>query len=381
MVRSRYALIAMVGLAACDGAAGSAGQNGAMGTKGDRGDQGSGGPSGPAGPAGIGFRASYDVEEGTGTTTVDGSGNGHVLTLSASGVSWTPLGHTGNALLFDGVSGYVSAADTEALNPAEEITLQAWVYQTGNATTNNAVLSKDGSYGLSVNNGQVQMGLSTVGVPAFTYTGSGAVPLDTWTQLMATYDGLAIRTFVNGEMTSWAAAPNRRITASTNDLQLGLRQGDTEGFAGRIDEVRVLGLARSQESRVIRRWQGTAADDGTDNGALGGRTVTYPKRMAGSGLRVMWSDNFRVFNPNTACTWEVLFNGAVCTNPGSLRFTKYNQDGPNRPDPNTVMGTCFGLPAGNIIVTTRVQQFPVYPGGDCYTGFQSLVSLEVEEVQ
>lgn len=39
------------------------------------------------------------------------------------------------------------------------------------------------------------------------------------------------------------------------------------------------------------------------------------KRYASTGIRVAWSDNFRVLNNNTACSWEILFNGASCSNP------------------------------------------------------------------
>jgi hypothetical protein len=170
---------------------------------------------------------------------------------------------------------------------------------------------------------------------------------------------------------------------TTNPLRLGLRQDGSDGFTGRIDEVRILGLARQQDSflRRIGRWQGYAISE-TDNGVLAGRTVTFLKRAAPTGLRVVWSDNFRVRITNAACRWEVLFNGAACTNPGGLVFDKYEGNtASNRHDPATVVGTCFGLPAGPVVITTRVGPTPGYGAVDCYTGWAiQLVSLEVEEV-
>jgi len=304
--------------------------------------------------------------------------------MSTSGVSWTTTGHTGNAMLFDGASGFVTASNTPSLNPVEELSVQAWIYQIGNSATNNAVVAKEGSYVLAVNNGQVQLGLSTIGAPTFAYVGSGAVPLNTWTHIMATYDGLAVRTFVNGVPTSWTSAPNGRINTTNNNLRLGLRQGNIEGFAGRIDEVRILGIARFQETRVVRRYQAVGLGDDSNDAVLSGRTVTYPKRAGGTGLHVVWTDNFRVYNNNTACSWEVMFNGSPCNNPGPLRYDKYEGNTfSNRFDPTTVTGTCFGLPAGNVVVNTRVRPQPGYRGTpDCYTGwYTQLVSLEVEEVQ
>ncbi len=88
--------------------------------------------------------------------------------------------------------------------------------------------------------------------------------------------------------------------------------------------------------RTISRWQGYATDQ-TDNGVLTGRTFSMTKRYAATGIRVAWNDNFRVLMNNTACSWEILFNGASCPNPGALRFDKYEGGtSSNRHDPNTV---------------------------------------------
>lgn len=47
----------------------------------------------------------------------------------------------------------------------------------------------------------------------------------------------------------------------------------------------------------------------------------------------------------------------------------------------TVTGTCYGLPTGPVVVSTRVGLTPDYGAADCYTGWNGqLVSLEVEEV-
>lgn len=135
--------------------------------------------------------------------------------------------------------------------------------------------------------------------------------------------------------------------------------------------------------RTIARWQGYDGD-GTDNGGpLVGRRVTFQKRQANTGLRVQWSDNFRVSGAAQACRWEVLFNGVRCTNPGTVGFDQYEGGtGSNRHDLGTVFGTCFGLAAGTVEVTTRVGPTPGYSGADCYTGWNGqLSSFEVEEVR
>lgn len=138
--------------------------------------------------------------------------------------------------------------------------------------------------------------------------------------------------------------------------------------------------------RTIARWQGFAPDS-TDNGVLAGRRIDFVKRANDTGLRVSWTDNFRVLNNAQACQWEVLFNGKSCTSPAGLYWSKYEgATGSNRHDPSTVTGTCFGisgggLPQGAVAITTRVGPVGSYTTGDCDTGWITLTNFEAEEVR
>lgn len=132
--------------------------------------------------------------------------------------------------------------------------------------------------------------------------------------------------------------------------------------------------------RTLARWAGQL-EDLTDNGVLAGRTVSLTKQYSDTGVRVAWSDNFRVLGAGTACRWEILFNGAACANPGPIMFSKYVSDAQNAHEPVGVFGTCFGLPAGIVTITARVGPPSGFPGTDCYTGWQSMSSLEAEEVR
>ncbi len=139
--------------------------------------------------------------------------------------------------------------------------------------------------------------------------------------------------------------------------------------------------AELSEMRVIARGAGYF-QDGTDSGLLSGRSALLTKKYPETGVRVGWSDNFRVFGQNTACRWQVLFNGAPCANPGPIVFDLYESSIDYSHSPVSVFGTCMGLPAGPILVTTRVDSAPGYSGADCYTGWQSgHFQIEVEEVR
>jgi hypothetical protein len=81
-------------------------------------------------------------------------------------------------------------------------------------------------------------------VDAWTY-GPSALPTGTWTHLAVTYDGAAIRLYVNGVSVA-VAARTGDLATTTNSLQIG---GDSiygQYFKGLIDEVRVYDRALSQ---------------------------------------------------------------------------------------------------------------------------------------
>ncbi len=136
---------------------------------------------------------------------------------------------------------------------------------------------------------------------------------------------------------------------------------------------------------LIRRIVRTQhyAQDGTDDGPLNNRSVTFTKTQSDTGIRVLWSDNFRVLGNSKACRWEIKFNGNSCTNPGGLYVSKYQADGgvgANYHEPTTMAATCMNLPAGTYTIQGYVGPHPSFLGSDCYTGWESLFSLEAEEV-
>jgi hypothetical protein len=271
----------------------------------------------------MGFRGSYDFEEGSGSTTADASGSGNTLTLNGSGVSWTTAGHSGGALNFDGASGYVEAADSSTLNPREELTISAWVYQmAGNASGDNTIAVKETQYGLWIVNGQLQMAVQTATGPVWRYTGSGAVPLNTWTHVKGTYDGVALRTFVNGQLTSFTPYANGVIKRSANPLRIGSRP-QSGYFAGRIDEVRIIGLATGEtnpgRANLITVLGPGLGDYRNDTSVTAGswwqvpnRTLPFTKRVAASFLKITYQDTLGTnANDYGVCDWRILLDNSV----------------------------------------------------------------------
>src|SRR5262249_42624049 len=73
-------------------------------------------------PTMSGVMAAYNFDEGSGSVAADDSGNGNTATLSG-GATWV-AGHSGDALSFDGSSGYSTAPSVPYV---ANWTVSAWV--------------------------------------------------------------------------------------------------------------------------------------------------------------------------------------------------------------------------------------------------------------
>jgi Concanavalin A-like lectin/glucanases superfamily len=187
----------------------------------------------------------WAFDEGTGTTAKDASGVGNNGTLS--GATWQSSGRFGGALQFDGAGASVTVADSAQLHLTNALTLEAWVYPTS-APAYAAVVAKERTggglpYGVEAVTGSPGGYVNTGGNS--TATAASALPLSSWTHLAQTYDGTAVRLYVNGALAASTAA-NGSMLNSADPLRIGGDQTWGEWFAGRIDEVRIYSRALSQ---------------------------------------------------------------------------------------------------------------------------------------
>jgi len=193
-----------------------------------------------------GLVAAYSFDEGTGTTLGDNSGNSNTGTI-ANG-SWTSTGKFGSALTFDGTSTMVTVADSASLDLTTGMTLEAWVYPTTLSDWRTVLMKeKPGAhvYLLYAHDNAPHPALY-VRADNLEYfvPGTAGLPVNTWSHLAATYDGITLRLYVNGTQVA-SGALSVAIDSSTSPLRIGGNSIWGEYFAGRIDEIRIYNRALS----------------------------------------------------------------------------------------------------------------------------------------
>jgi len=179
---------------------------------------------------------------------IDASGNGHSGTLGA-GIDRTTRGRFGGALVFNGAT-TVTVPASPSLNLASGMTLEAWVFPTATPTHWTTVVVKEqfGSFAYTLYAGSPTdrpNGYLNTGTTPSTergVAGPSALPLNVWSHLATTYDGAALRLFVNGIQV--ASAPfSGAIVTTTGALRFGGNNVWGEFFRGYIDEIRIYNRA------------------------------------------------------------------------------------------------------------------------------------------
>jgi hypothetical protein len=189
------------------------------------------------------YVAGYSFDEPSGSTAADASGKGNTGTLTAA--TRVP-GKYGGALSFNGFSSWVTVAGSNSLNLTAAMTLEAWVKPAALGGWE-AVLLKEASngldYALYANESPSRpSGFANISGADREAYGTGALPVNTWSHLAATYDGATLKMYVNANLVG-STILSGPIRTSTNALRIG---GDSiwgEYFNGLIDEVRVYSRA------------------------------------------------------------------------------------------------------------------------------------------
>jgi putative lipoic acid-binding regulatory protein len=208
---------------------------------------------------GGGLLAAYGFNESGGTSTADSSPTGNTATL-AGAATWA-TGRYGSSLSMTGAS-HAEAPDHDALTAGTTATFEAWVYLTSKPNEVASIANKwnesaddEFFFGLAPDQtpifGWHTTGGSSWGTLAYGYaTGTGVVPLNTWTHVAVVRNGATLSFYLNGTLSGSATAMDTNpFRGGTASLRIGgqARGGQNRYFPGRIDELRIYGRALTQE--------------------------------------------------------------------------------------------------------------------------------------
>jgi hypothetical protein len=187
-----------------------------------------------------GLVAAWSFNEASGSTVVDGSGNGNDGTLG--GPVRTTAGKYGRALTFDGVNDSVTIPDAPRLDLGKAMTLEAWVRPSASSGWRTVLLKEapgELAYSLYSASGTNRPSAWLDGTSSI---GSTALALNTWSHLSATYDGARLKVYVNGVLRA-DRATTVNVPVTADPLKIGGNAVWGEYFAGQIDEVRIYSRA------------------------------------------------------------------------------------------------------------------------------------------
>src|SRR3990172_7860775 len=186
--------------------------------------------------------ASWRFEEARGRTTTDHSGNGNAGTLE-NGATWRG-GRLGTGLRLDGVDDQVRVAASPSLNiTGEGLTLEAWV-KPNSVKSNRVLIHKEKHYSLALYRGQVTYADSiTWSYASIGYY--GRIPTNTWSHVAVTFDGTAIRFYINGVLVGSKA---RAGVLTDNGSPVCLGSYDCRAYRanGTLDDVAIYDRALSE---------------------------------------------------------------------------------------------------------------------------------------
>jgi len=195
-----------------------------------------------------GMVAWWKLDESEGRAA-DSSGNGNDGRFVGAPKRLSSGGKISGALEFDGVDDCVDCGNNAVLDITSEITIAAWVKtnDSGNSQFNPYVTKGDAAYGLKHH--------ETNNLEFVINDGSWHVahhPVDSsfngaWHHLVGTYDGEALKLYVDGELKTTTPCVGCRI--AVNDFNLNIARNSElpeRLYNGATDEVRIYSYALSQ---------------------------------------------------------------------------------------------------------------------------------------
>ncbi|HEY4496978.1 MAG TPA: LamG-like jellyroll fold domain-containing protein [Candidatus Paceibacterota bacterium] len=198
----------------------------------------------------------WKLDDGSGTVTVDSSGNDKNGTLN-NGPIWSSLGRIGGALSFDGVNDYVSFSSGSLFNiiPGEVKTFTIWFKGSLDSSRDSTILWQDGncigwsSHMSSAGGLRAVLHTGNSGCTGYsTYSLNSTINYDDdkWHFAVTVVDrpNLLMTLYVDG-VTRGTVAIDNALSGTGGSARIGTNWNNTTPFNGLVDDIRIYNRALS----------------------------------------------------------------------------------------------------------------------------------------
>lgn len=231
------------------------------------------------------------LDESSGSTALDSSGNNRDGSLSGSPVWDSNGGHLGGALSFTADNQLATLANSTGLDGVSQMSWSMWMNPSTSNDTVRGILSKRSgassaqAWSFFLFNGNDL----TLDMPSSSNRLSlGAVAANQWTHIAVVFDGTAaqasrIKVYRNGALTHTLAASITAIPNQNNSVTLGtLDAGDSRSFRGKLDEVLIY-HARALTSDEVGHIYNNTGNRGPLVTVSGANSIAQGNNLALSG--------------------------------------------------------------------------------------------------
>jgi hypothetical protein len=187
--------------------------------------------------------AYFKLDEASGSTLLDSSGHGVVPSLVGAPTHPTDTADaSSHSLGLNGSTDWAQAPDNAALDMTDSLTLAAWV-KADDWSQTRPILQKGGRethYVLQADGGVLKFDLSLQGTLEAPLPTAGV-----WHHIAATYDGMSMKIFIDGQLAAQRAASGALGTTPEPFFIGGSHASSSTGLAfdGKIDDARVYNYA------------------------------------------------------------------------------------------------------------------------------------------
>ncbi len=210
----------------------------------------------------------WKMDEGTGTTTGDSSGNGNTSSVFTGNATWA-AGKFGTGITFDNVDDVVRIPETTSTdlgNTTDSYTVSAWVNTTDTSGSTDDIIAKHGSnsgpspFRLYLSATTRNAGIVvTDGTNTVSIAGSTALNDGRWHQVVGVRDAVSdkIIVYVDGVVANSAADTTTSTLTNNDDVSIGNGRASylTDDFNGNIDEARLYNRALTpSEVAQLYNW-------------------------------------------------------------------------------------------------------------------------------